>query len=214
MLRLRRLYDRVLLQISTAPVAVRILLAHVGGPGLLGLFLALLARQCRGEPWSKLTPPASETERECRDQIGQAILLYDALRDRVERELALKITGEIVREAAVLHLRSLLPPIRRARYQAMSRAKRTAMLNGMVARFPNATVTDLVVRDDVFSYRVTRCELVALARRLGRAELAPLFCSGDSLYFERYLKEVDFQRPGTIALGAESCDFCFRWSAC
>ena len=205
------LIGKLHLGVRTSMVALASLRPALGVRALPGLVWEMRRRAAAGEPWQALGPAATERERICRDQARDAVLLFVALTSRVGEKRALALTGQVLRESAVLHLRRLLPRVDRAAYAAMEPAARKAMLEDLVGRFPNSTVDGVEASVGRFSYRITRCELVELMRRIGRPLLAPLFCKGDEDFFGRDMPEVVFERPSTLAEGGACCEFRFRW---
>jgi hypothetical protein len=199
------------LQLRTSLMAVRALRKKLGIAPMSKLLWRVLRRERRGEPWEDLDAPASDDERACRAQAGRVILLYDELSDRIGRDEALELLRSIVSEGGVYALRDALPRLNRAELEAMPAEAQDAFLRDVLGRFPNATIGEVELARDRFRYEITRCEFVQLCRRVGRPQLASLFCSGDGLYFERYLTEVHFERPQTLADGDTCCDFRFRW---
>lgn len=196
--------------LRTSVLAVKVL-GRATGLGMARVLWRALKRERRGEPWRDLGPPADDREAYTRDDIGLVILVYEELKARRGQAEALTTVAELVREGIVIRLRALLPPIERARYEAMGEAERRAFLEAIVAQFPSCHIDDLRAEDARFSYRVTRCELVELVRRVGHPELSGLFCVGDGLYFERHTPQVRLDRGPTLAQGAAGCEFCFSW---
>ena len=49
-----------------------------------------------------------------------------------------------------------------------------------------------------------------LTRRLGRTELAPLFCGADSVYFDQPDSPLRLVRDETLAGGGQRCAFRFH----
>ena len=199
------------LALRTNAYALRRLGAVVGWTRVPGLLAEVAGAERRGAPFEALPPASDAREAECRKQLGQVTLLHDALAARVGPEVALELAGELVREGAVMQLRAWIPPMDRARYQAMSEDERRAFLGPVVARFPNAEIGPLSVDDAEFRYPVLKCSCVQLARAIDRPEIAALFCAGDAVYFQRDMPQVRFDRPETLATGGRCCDFRFRW---
>ena len=59
------------------------------------------------------------------------------------------------------------------------------------------------------AYNIRRCVYVDVLTRFGAPELAPLFCKSDDRMFASMPESIRWQRTGTMANGAEYCDF--RW---
>ncbi len=64
--------------------------------------------------------------------------------------------------------------------------------------------------DAVFGFDLHRCLYCELFRDFGYSELAPVLCKYDKLYAETLEDWVSFERTGTIADGADLCDFRFH----
>lgn len=189
----------------------KILTQRLGYTVFPGLIAKVAYRLLLGEPWRNIHPAESERERLTREQAGPALVLLDVLTDKIGYERALAITSEIVTESAVLFLKTAIPPFTHSQFIAMSREEQLKFLNECIARFPNAVVEKVEVTDECFSYDVTYCEFGILMKKLGRSELAPMFCAGDAVFFERFMPEVEFTREMTLAEGGECCPFRFRW---
>lgn len=199
------------LQLRTSLMALRALRQELGIATMSKLLWRVLRRERRGEPWEDLEAPASDNERECRAQAGRVILLFDELSEQIGSDEALELARSIVSEGGVYALRDALPRLNRSEFEAMPADEQDAFLKDVLGRFPNATIGEVELAGDRFRYEITRCQFVELCHRVGRPQLASLFCSGDGLYFERYLTEVQFERPRTLADGDTCCDFRFRW---
>ncbi len=191
--------------------AAGVLRRHLGFRGLIKLLESLKRRKEVGEPWQGLPPPVEKKDIDSRAQIGDAILLYRALRERMPPADAERILREVVTASSVTHLRTTLPRIRQVDLIDKTRPQREAMLAKLVARFPNSEWTILESTDEKFVFRIHRCRFPELLAQVGHPELSDAFCKGDELYFRQHQPEIDFERPGTIGGGAASCDFIFKF---
>ncbi|NOY24733.1 MAG: L-2-amino-thiazoline-4-carboxylic acid hydrolase [Oligoflexia bacterium] len=63
-----------------------------------------------------------------------------------------------------------------------------------------------------FQFKVTRCVWLDLARALAMPQACLPNCYSDDLVFPNYFKAlgIRYTRQGTLAQGAECCDFCFE----
>ncbi len=154
-------------------------------------------------------PESRGKDTESRALIGDAIIAYRALCERMPREEAEQILRELMTAASVTHLHTTLPSIREADLRAKSHAEREAILTTLVARFPNSDWTILESTDEKFVFRIHRCRFPELLAHVGHPELSDAFCRGDELYFQQHQPDIIFSRPGTIGGGAASCDFIF-----
>lgn len=68
---------------------------------------------------------------------------------------------------------------------------------------------ELVDDGGVLSFDVKACALVRYLRERGAPELGPLFCRIDDI-MAGFIDGVALERSGTIAQGAERCDFRYR----
>lgn len=63
---------------------------------------------------------------------------------------------------------------------------------------------------DTAAFDVTRCYVVDTLRELGAAPVAPAFCAYDQALYEGLCPRLRFTRTGTLACGADRCDFLFE----
>ena len=200
------------LKLRMSVLGFRLLARRVGLVRLPGLLWSVWRQQRKGAPWADLGPPESKREKECRVQMGQVILLHDAIAARTSPRRAREIMGELVSEAAVAQLRSFIPKETLLEYRDLAPATREGILNRTLDKFPNATVGKKVIEEEVFEFHVTRCEFVELAQSINRPEMAQLFCAGDAMYFERHLPQTHFDRPVMLSEQGEYCQFRIRWA--
>jgi hypothetical protein len=180
----------------------------------LGLGRALragMAAERGGDPFADEGPPDCEEERLSRGQIGPAIQLYRALEGMVGRDEALRITGRVVHEAAVIFLGHTVGRLDPARWAGLDDEARRALVEAIQARFFNATADIEDVTATGFVMRVRSCRFVRLCAAAGCPEVAPLFCAGDLAFFNA--GPVRLERPGTLAEGAADCEFRFGLEA-
>lgn len=199
------------LRARTTWKAIGLLRRRLGVRATAGLLWRVARRQRRGEPWADQPAPASDREVACREQIGGVALIYDELLGVIDEPDALALVGDIVRAGALLQLRDAVPAIDRAEYQALAPDEQEALLTDIVSRFPNATIDRIEASATHFRYTISACQFVDLAHRLGKPQLARLFCAADGLFFERDMDDVVFERPHTLASGGTCCDFRFHW---
>ncbi|MCB9479635.1 MAG: L-2-amino-thiazoline-4-carboxylic acid hydrolase [Deltaproteobacteria bacterium] len=197
-------------QIRSALLGLSILRRRLGWGRMLGTAANLTWRQMRGEPWRGLPKPEDDKERLSRQQSGPAVLLYRALCRQVGREQALEITREVVIDATQIFLREQIPVLDPDELLRWEEPKRLAFLRGLTDRFFNADTANHRVGDNRVSFFVTRCRFPELMLAVGHPELAPLYCEGDGIFFEREQPRVRFLRTRTLAADQESCDFSFE----
>lgn len=191
--------------------AFRVLVSELGWFGAVRVGLRVRLDAARGRPFGDLPPAVDDKERGSRAQAGPATLLYSALLPRMPRDEALRITGRIVEEGAMVFLGATVGELRREEIARLDDAERRTMLEERLDRFPNATASVEVVEADHVRFLVSRCRLVELVRHAGHPELAPLFCAADGRFFRELPDGVRLDRPTTLADGAEGCPFDLRW---
>jgi hypothetical protein len=193
------------MEARTKSVAVGILRAELG----LGRALRVgMAAELGRDPFRGEGPPDGLEERLSRSQIGPAVRLYKALDGMVGREEALRITGRVVHDAAVIFLEHTVGRLDPVRWNRLDDAGRRALVGTIQARFFNATADIDDVTATGFVMRVRSCRFVRLCAAAGCPEVAPLFCAGDLAFFNA--GPVRLERPGTLAEGHPDCAFRFR----
>lgn len=176
-------------------------LAHqVGWPTALWVGASVRLAQARGAPFADLPAAADAAERGSRAQAGAAILLFRALRGRVDDPVA--VTAAVVEASALVFLTATIGPI-----DLEGVGDRRAQVAAALDRFPNVAAHIDVASADAVAFTVTACRLVALARHAGHPELAPLFCRADARWFGGVTPGVRLERPTTIAAGDPVCAF-------
>ena len=193
------------LEALTKAVSLRILKRD------LGLYRALrvgVAAERGKDPFAAAGPAGSEEERLSRGQIAPALRLYKALIKMVGGSEALRITGAVVHDAAVIFLEHTVGHPDPETWAAMDDVERQTMVETVQNRFFNATVDIEEVTLTGFVMRVRSCHFVRLCAEAGCPEVAPLFCAGDLAFFNR--GPMKLERAGTLAEGAQDCEFCFR----
>jgi hypothetical protein len=180
-----------------------VLLREVGLLDALRVGARVKAAVNRGEPYLGWPDPADAKERDSRAQIGAAILLYRELTASRGADEALRITREVVIEAACAQLRRQIGPLRRQELERLAPERGDKFVNAdMVWGDINATG---------LSFTVTRCRFPAICATAGVPELSPVFCAGDAKFFGTIEPEVELLRGPTIAEGAGSCGFEIRF---
>lgn len=166
-----------------------------------------------GEPFAHLPPPADEADAMSRAQIGRAIVLYRVLAEREGRATALRVTENVVAEAACRFLGEQLGSLSRETVESVPVSRRRAWIEAKGARFFNATIAWDRVDTAGVDFRVTACRFPPLCVAAGVPELAPIFCAGDAAYFGTVEPNVTLERPHTIAEGAATCCFRLRYAS-
>lgn len=194
-------------------VAAPMLVRELGVLGALRIGRRIRRRQTAGEPFDALPPADGDDERLSREQIGPAILLYQEVRAEHGEARALRVTEEVVNEAAVLFLRAQIGTLRRADLAKLNDEGRRKFVEERGSKFFNATVTWDEISGDAVRFTVTHCRFPPLCAAVGVPELAPVFCKGDATFFGTVEPDVELIRPHTIAGGAATCSFHLRWQS-
>ena len=189
--------------------AVRVLVKNLGWLGALRVGAGVEWRTRRGEPFADLPPAVGFHEEGSRAQAGPAIVMYRILCDRVGRDEALRITGEVIDEAAQVFLAQSVGTLDRDEIDGLDEEGRDAFARDRAARFPNATLEWNEISSVRVAFTVTACRLHSLVVHAGHPELGPLFCKGDARFFAQ--KGVRLTRPGTLAQGHDGCPFSLEW---
>lgn len=194
------------------PAALGVLGDELGAWDRIRAMARFAWRSATTDPFAALGPAASAAESFTRHQL-RPVLLFDAvLREDLERapeeaqEILLRLVGEI--GAAFIDASVRHPSVEE--WRKMSEADRAAFARGAIDRFENARGEVVEVGERSFGLDITFCHFADLARRLGRPDLAPLFCHADAVYYGRPESEIRLTRDETIAAGAERCAFRFR----
>ena len=194
---------------------IRALITLVKGLGWRNTWRVLSAMrslQKQGEPFGHLPPPEEERDRQSREQIGPAILLYKAIQS-VAPEYALPITQRIIVADGIRFLRKTLGRLSPTQLAALPPEDREQFAKVRGERFFNATIQwDHIERDRV-QFTVTGCRFPPLCKAAGVPEIAPLFCLVDERYFGTVEDNVVLERPFTIAEGAKTCPFTLRMAS-
>lgn len=206
-----RARDRVTFDRPTR-AAFGVLWRRLGFFRALSVGLAIDRQRAGGRPFGHLPPPVDDKERQSRDQIGPAIVLFALLVERYGDTKALSVTAEVVEAAALAFLGETVGPLRRAQLAAMDAEARDRFVRERMSRFPNAEVRFEHIGADEVRFTVTACRFVNLCHAAGCPELAPLFCAGDARFFGEVEPDVVLIRETTLAVGGDRCPFVLRYA--
>lgn len=190
--------------------ALKVLIKEIKIGKLFFIVNELVKNGKKGEPWKNLVAPEDEKESECRELIGDAILLYRALKKISTKESAERIIRKVIEVSAVTQLNFLIPRIERKALEKMSAKERERFFREIVEKFPNTDYKVVDVSDKEYGFDITRCRLVELIVKAGHPELSDAFCSGDGIYFNSCQPEIAFLREKMIGKGDNICDFGFK----
>ncbi|MFA7663551.1 MAG: L-2-amino-thiazoline-4-carboxylic acid hydrolase [Clostridia bacterium] len=199
-----------ILEVKIKISAFKVLKKEVNFKELIQVLKEMERSKKRGEPWLKFPECETEKDLESRELIGEAILLYRALKNIREIKEAERIVREVIIRSAVTQLNFLIPLIKREKLLKMGEEDRSAFFEGIIDKFPNADYELVEENSKRYKFDIVRCRLVDLIIKAGHPELMDAFCAGDGIYFSMCQPEVLFSRQHMIGKGAEKCDFEFR----
>jgi len=192
--------------------ALFILVKALGWRNTWRVLRTMRAQEKQGEPFGHLPAPEDERDRQSREQIGPALLLYKAIQS-IDTKNALAVTKRIIVADGIRFLRKTLGRISPTQLAALPPEERKQFAQNRGARFFNATIHWDHIESDRVQFTVTECRFPPLCKAAGVPEIAPLFCLVDEHYFGTVEENVVLERPFTIAEGAETCPFTLRMAA-
>lgn len=190
--------------------AIKVLNKELKFHELLKVLTLLINQQKKNEPWRSFSEPKDNKEKESRELIGDAILLYRALMSIFNKEQAEIIVRKVITDSAITQLKYLIPKIKKGKVLGMSEEKRTRYFTDIIEKFPNSDYIKKDTPKNEFGFDITRCRLVELICQAGHPELSDAFCNGDGIFFEKCQKDIVFSRNEMIGKGNEICDFSFK----
>lgn len=198
-------------ELEGAGIACRRLVEELGPLRAAAVLGAVAAAQAAGEPWRKTGRPAGRRDALSRRQLAAAVLLERTLRRHTSAQHARDITSSIVLESSVRFLSMNVPVLKKDEILAMPERERKRHMRRIQDRFFNADAKLELIGEERLVMTVTRCRFVELLGEIGEADMAPMFCEGDKVFFEQHQPEVIFERPETLSGGGSCCDFRFSW---
>ncbi|MHA1271799.1 MAG: L-2-amino-thiazoline-4-carboxylic acid hydrolase [Promethearchaeota archaeon] len=189
--------------------AAKVLINRLGLKETFNLVKELKKEKKKGEPWKGILEPKDNKDRESRELIGDAIILYRLLKKDYGNEKAREIISDVIFNSSIAQLYSLIPIMKKEDIEAKSTEEREKLFTEIVNKFPNADWELIESSERKFSYKITRCRLYELVNELGYPELSDVFCKGDEVYFQRFQKDINLNRPKTIGGGDDCCEFIF-----
>ena len=175
--------------------------------------LAFIPRLLFTDPFRPLRgdPKPNSGERYTR-QLLKSALIFDAslravgLKDARREKLLLSI----VSHTGATYIRTNLTTPDAATWRGWSPQKRGDFAKEVLSRFENAEAKIAEAPEYDFGFNVHFCHFADLCRRLGRMDLAPLFCAADSVYFGDPLVPIRLDRDELISAGHSRCAFRFK----
>lgn len=199
-----------------APVALRALRRHLGALCALRALLAFLWRDWTRDPYRALRgdPAPDARERFTRRQLRPVLLLDAALGEALglppERRRAL--LAEVVAESGARFVGTQVRHPTPAEWAALDPGARRAFASAVLGRFGNAEATLVDAPGADLAFDVTRCHFVSLCARLGRPEVASLFCAADRVFYDDPRVPIRLERAETLAGGQARCAFRLRFA--
>lgn len=195
------------------PTALRVLVRELGLLRALRVVLALVWRDLTTRPFRALRdgPPPGPGERFTRRQLKPILLLDGVLRDRLPAERAREVLAEVVAQSGARFVLFNIEHPSRDTWETLDDEGRRELAGGMLDRFGNAEAELVEVSDGGLGFDVGRCHFVELTQRLGRPELASLFCAADSVAYGDRRLPIALEREHTLARGDPCCTFRFRF---
>lgn len=197
------------------PTTLRLLFRHLGFRDSLRTLIAFARRMVREDPFADLGPAANRGEAFTRHQLAPLLLMDAVLREdlKLPAGQVRLLLEELVGATGTIFIGQAFGAISPARWRTMSNEQRVAAARAVFARFENSEGVPGDVGPDHFDFDVTYCHYAALTQRIGRPDLAPLFCHADSVYFGRPESSIRLERDETLARGDRRCGFRFRYEA-
>lgn len=200
-------------ELGTAlPLSLAVLRRRLSGAELASALFGY-TRRSLSDPFAALGPAADPAETFTRRQLRPVLALSDALRldAGLDPERCQALLLEIVAQSGAEFLRSTLELPSLAHWISLGDPARRALVEGLLARFPNAESVLGQVGDGGLDFEVRSCWFAALAQRLERPEVAALFCEADQRFFGDPAVGIELTRPQTLARGGHSCAFYLRY---
>lgn len=196
---------------ESSRLALGVLYAKLGFVRFVRALVAFVFRDVFADPSKVLGKPVSRDDELTRIQLRPVLLLDDVLtRDlRMSREQTLSVLHAVMAASGARFLETFMPTFERAEWANAGAGEREAFAGGLVSRLFNARVSSFRTDAEGLAFEVAECRFVSALRTLDRMHLGPLFCAVDAAYVERPGSNLVLERSGTLAMGAERCDFRF-----
>lgn len=178
--------------------------------------LGVVRRQTFGpDPLQSLGPddPADIEDWLARRQLRPLLWLDTTLTDdlKLDDTARVAVLREVVSATGAAFLGQLFPSITPEAWQGASDETRSNWVRRTMRRFGNIAEADVFPSDTGVGFDVRRCRFHRMVNALDRADLGPLFCEADNLYFSRDNNQYSFERTTTRANGGAVCDFRLTW---
>ena len=187
--------------------ALKVLYQRLGLWGALHIIVRVIRGKMTGAPFAGWPKAQQRRERESRQQLGPAILVYRALLKRYSPSHSLLVTSDVVTASGRAFLNQVLSELDIDHLISLPNDQRSAYLTPILSPIPNALFELSFDTENKVRFTVKSCRFVGLCAELGHPELAPLFCAVDDHFFRHDLPQVNLERATTIAHGGEQCPF-------
>jgi hypothetical protein len=182
--------------------------SDIGSLLWMSVIAGMYIRKLLGQPWRSFRRPVDWKDRQSRDMVGDAVLMYRQLLRKVSPQRALDAARRVIYSSAMQFLSDSMPEMNRDFFNRTERELERDVIS-LVDRFPNTDYRIDSVKYPRLRYLVSRCRFVELAAALGHGELATAFCAADGDFFRERQPLIRMHRPKTIAAGDGMCDFDF-----
>ena len=196
-------------QMASSVSGLRGLISGTDTKSVLAALTGALPTILGRDPFASLGPAPDSRQKASRAQIGPAVAMYKALKERLGQDEALEVMRQVILPATISFLRYTIadPPV--DQYIEATEEERRQLIGALMQPFFNATSEVTAVADESFTVEVRTCDFPMLCTAAGVPELASLFCEGDISYFNREESPVHLDREYTLAQGGDCCPFVF-----
>ena len=202
------------------PTAIRVLQRHLGLLSTIRVLLSFVWGSISSNPYTGIAAnprnpdaPLGPREHFTRHQLRPVLILDRALRNslKMSQESALTLLTEVVAESGSRFIATQLKHPTEAQWKTMTTRERRGFTETILARFQNAEAEIITAPEHDVAFDVSFCHFVGLTHRLGRPDLAPLFCGADQHYYESSDNNITLVRQETLAQGDARCAFRFAF---
>ena len=197
------------------PLSARILFKNIGLLLTVKVFVLFAIRRLTYHPFKKITDekPIGQAEKLSRHQLYPVLLLDEIFTTNLKmpREKTLRILKQVVGESGARFIQYAVKNPKPKTWHEMNLEQKNQFAKNGLKQFFNAEMHVVNDPQASFGFDVSRCHFVALTHRLGRSDLAPLFCAADEVLFDRPELRIVMERKETLAQGHKRCAFRFNW---
>ena len=202
---------------QSLPVVWRIIRRSFGWSRALLVLLGIVRSTLFNDPLRMLPVTGNETsgEKYTRAVIANTLHLETALKRNtsINDDAVHDLLRQVVAQSGAAYIRSNLKIPSIPKWKSMSPESQSGFAEGVLERFENMEAQVVQEEGFDFGFDVRLCHFANLSREMGRADLAPLFCEADSVYFGDPLVPIRLHREEKISTGDARCAFRFRLEA-